>query len=171
MCLQQWLKSWFPKKLLMETIYLFFLLCSWWSNINSLFDCWIFINVDVNGNGLVTKSSLVTIEIYMVSHSHSLGERPSLQKSALGKIQLYQALRNCLEMNLSSNIFYKPSVCADSKSFKKQLWSMCHMSYVICHMSHFICHMSFITCHLICLKAMASTDLTSSIKLSFFFNN
>ena len=47
--------------------YLFFLLCSWWSHINILLDCWNFINVDVNGRELVLTSSIETIDIHMVS--------------------------------------------------------------------------------------------------------
>ena len=49
--------------------YIIFLLCSWWSHIPILLDCWNFINdnVDVNGRGLVLKSFIETIEIHMVS--------------------------------------------------------------------------------------------------------
>ena len=42
--------------------------------MNPLLDCWNFINVDVNGRGLVIKSSIETIEIHMVSDSHALSE-------------------------------------------------------------------------------------------------
>ena len=84
----------------------------------------------------------------MDSHTQLLGERPRLQKSALGKIQLYQALRTCLEMKLSSNIFYKTLVCADSNFKKKEIGSICFMSFVICHISYVICHMSYIIFHM-----------------------
>ena len=57
--------------------YMIFLLCSWNHN-NILLDCWNFINVNVNGRGLLLKSSLKTKDIHMVSHSHSLDKRPRL---------------------------------------------------------------------------------------------
>ena len=115
MCLQKWFDCWLPKKLLMD---LYILLA-----INILLHCWNFINVDLNGRELVIKSSLETKEIHMVSHSHSLGERPRLQKSVFTKIQLYQAWSIWLEMESVSNIFYKTSVFADSSQnqFLKQI--------------------------------------------------
>ena len=106
------------------------------------------------------KSFLETIKIYMDSHTHLLGERPRLQKSALGKIQLYQALRTCLEMKLSSTIFYKTLVCAVSNFLKKEIGSICFMSFVICHISYVICHMSHVTFYVSHVMRQMSPNLS-----------
>ena len=42
------------------------------NHITIVLDCWNFINVDVNGRGLLLKSSIETIEIHMLSKSHSM---------------------------------------------------------------------------------------------------
>ena len=74
----------------------------------------------MNGSGLVIKSFLETKEIYMVSHSHSLGEKAKVAEVSFRQNTIISSSKTCLEMKLSSNIFYKTLVCADSHFLKKK---------------------------------------------------